>query len=200
MQQAVFPLRRCHTSAACPDRRYTSDRILGSSSVAVSRARFTWTVFFRLALTRAGLLRRNNMVYSQALAAGVPLVIVMGGGCVSASCALCSVLCSKHRIGTIFRQPDSVLTILFVTSLVGELLPTNTAVITGAALLQVQPPDGRLYRCAHGRVSNSGVPCRGCAKRRARAGVLMASLDHLPSLRTQARSSEALSAAATRRP
>ncbi len=46
----------------------------------------TWTVCRRLALTRAGLLRRNNMVYGQALAAGVPLVIVMGGGCASAFC------------------------------------------------------------------------------------------------------------------
>ena len=34
----------------------------------------------RLALTRRGLLRRNNAVYSAAFAAGTPLVIVFGGG------------------------------------------------------------------------------------------------------------------------
>jgi hypothetical protein len=34
----------------------------------------------RLALTRGGLLRRNNAVYSAAFAAGTPLVIVFGGG------------------------------------------------------------------------------------------------------------------------
>jgi hypothetical protein len=36
--------------------------------------------FGRLALSRAGLLQRNNLVYSTALEAGVPLVITMGGG------------------------------------------------------------------------------------------------------------------------
>ena len=34
----------------------------------------------RLALTRQGLLRRNNAVYSAAFAAKTPLVIVFGGG------------------------------------------------------------------------------------------------------------------------
>ncbi len=34
----------------------------------------------RLALSRQGLLRRNNMVYSAAFAAETPLVIVFGGG------------------------------------------------------------------------------------------------------------------------
>ncbi|GBG63349.1 hypothetical protein CBR_g37706 [Chara braunii] len=36
--------------------------------------------FGRLALTREGLLRRNNIVYSACIAAGIPLVITMGGG------------------------------------------------------------------------------------------------------------------------
>jgi hypothetical protein len=36
--------------------------------------------FGRLALSRAGLLQRNHLVYSAALGARVPLVITMGGG------------------------------------------------------------------------------------------------------------------------
>ena len=36
--------------------------------------------FGRLSLTRQGLLQRNNLVYSTALEAGVPLCISMGGG------------------------------------------------------------------------------------------------------------------------
>ena len=54
---------------------------LSRSGVSANRAGFSGDCLRRLALTRAGLLRRNNMVYGQALAAGVPLVIVMGGGC-----------------------------------------------------------------------------------------------------------------------
>eukprot|EP00898_Chlorokybus_atmophyticus_P006382 jgi/Chlat1/6745/Chrsp50S06443 len=36
--------------------------------------------FGRLSMTRSGLLRRNNMVYSECIARDIPLVITMGGG------------------------------------------------------------------------------------------------------------------------